>query len=468
MSSDLSSPRRLHPAEIVLAVLDNLREVVLAAVIGLLVGGGSGQMSPLLALVVGVGGVAVAVAAGYVQWINTTYRVAGDALHFRSGVLSPDETTIPIARIQAIDATQGPIQRLFGVHELHVQTAGGGSGGEIVLRAVSDRAARELRDVADLPEPAQVDLPEWRLGAGGLLVTALTAPQIGVILPVVGALAAAGDDLLFGRPGERLVDRLPTDPGGIALVVAGLAAAAFLLSFIGAIVAFGGFVLVRDGDRLRIRRGILQRRAASIPLPRVHAVDVVEGVLRRPFGLASMRMETAGYRSEPAAAQVVVPLLRAGDAGTLLREFVPNLAVDAGPLHRPPGRARRRYLQLPMLAGAACGTAVTTFWSPAWPVIPALVLLGGADGLLRWRAAGWRLDGARIVIRQRLLARRTLVARADRLQEHGLSVSPLQRRGRLASLQVAVGSGRRGRVRHLDRTVAGELFERLRPRTMDA
>jgi putative membrane protein len=467
MSSDLSSPRRLHPAEIVLAMLDNLREVVLAAVIGLLVGGGSGQMSPLLALVVGVGGVAVAVAAGYVRWINTTYRVAGDALHFRSGVLSPDETTIPIARIQAIDATQGPIQRLFGVHELHVQTAGGGSGGEIVLRAVSDRAARDLRDAAGLPEPAQVDLPEWRLGAGGLLVTALTAPQIGVILPVVGGLAAAGDDLLFGRPGERLVDRLPTEPGGIALVVAGLAAAAFLLSFIGAIVAFGGFVLVRDGDRLRIRRGILQRRAASIPLRRVHAVDVVEGVLRRPFGLASMRMETAGYRAEPAAARVLVPLLRTGDAETLLRELVPDLAVEPGPLQRPPRRSRRRYLQLPMLAGAACGTAVTALSPPTWPVIPALALLGGADGLLRWRAAGWRLDGARIVIRQRLLARRTLVARADRLQEHGLSVSPLQRRGRLASLQVAVGSGRRGRVRHLDRTVAGELLERLRPGTMD-
>jgi putative membrane protein len=468
MSSDLSLPRRLHPAEIALAALDNLREVLVAAVIGLLVGGGSGRMSPLLALVVGLGGVGVAVAAGYVRWINTTYRVSGDALHFRRGVLSPDETTIPIARIQAIDATQGPIQRLFGVHELHVQTAGGGSGGEIVLRAVSDLAARELREVAGLPEPAGVDLPEWRLGAGGLLVTALTAPQIGVILPVVGGLAAAGDDLLFGRPGERLLDRLPTDPGGIALVAAALAGAAFVLSFIGAIVAFGGFVLVRDGERLRIRRGVLQRRAASIPLRRVHAVDVVEGLLRRPFGLASIRMETAGYRSEPAVAQILVPLLRVDDAGELLSEFVPGLAVEPGPLQRPPSRARRRYAQLPVLAGTVVGAGVTAVWPAAWPVIPALAILGGAEGVLRWRAAGWRLEGARIVIRQRLLARRTLVARADRLQEHGLRVSPLQRRGRLASFQVAVGSGRRGRVRHLDRNIARELFERLRPTRVHA
>jgi putative membrane protein len=463
MSSDLSVPRRLHPAEIALAALDNLREIVLAAVVGLLVGGGSGNMSPVLALAVGLGGVALAAAAGYVRWSNTTYRVAGGALHFRHGVLSPDEITIPIARIQAIDATQGAIQRLFGVHELHVQTAGGGSGGEIVLRAVSDPAAHELRAVAGLPDPEDVELPEWRLGPGGLLVTALTAPQIGVILPVVGGLAAAFDNVLFGQSGGRLIDRLPTDAGGIVLAVAGLAAAALVISFLGAIVAFSGFVLVRDGDRLRIRRGLLQRRAASIPLARVHAVDVVESLSRRPFGLATLRVETAGYRSEPAAAQTLVPLLPAARANALLEEFVPGLATSDGPLQRPPRRAVRRYALPEALVGALAGGVVTAIWPWTWPILPALALVGGLDGLLRWRAAGWRLDGPRILMRGRVFARRTLIARVDRLQEHELSVSPLQRRGRLATFELAVGSGRTGRVHHLDRAVAGSLFERLRP-----
>jgi putative membrane protein len=302
---------------------------------------------------------------------------------------------------------------------------------------------------------------------GGLLVTALTAPQIGVILPIVGGLAAAGDDLLSRQSGERLLDRLPSEAGGIALVVAALAGAAFLLSFLGAIVAFSGFVLVRDGDRLRIRRGLLQRRAASIPLARVHAIDVVESLLRRPFGLATLRVETAGYRSEPAAAQTLVPLLRVASARTLLEEFVPGLAAETGPLQRPPTRARRRYALLPALAGALVGGAVTAIWPWVWPVLPALVVLGGVEGLLRWRAAGWRLDGARIVIRQRLFARRTLLARVDRLQEHELSVSPFQRRARLASFELAVGSGRTGRLSHLDRAVAGSLFERLRPPAPD-
>jgi putative membrane protein len=470
-----SWPRRLHPAEIVLAALENLREILIAAVVGLVVGGGAG-MPPLVGLLLGLGGVVVAAIAGYVRWSHTTYSVEGGALHFRRGVISPDETSVPLGRIQAIDATQGPVQRLFGVQELHVQTAGGGAEGEIVLRAVSEDAASELRAVAGLPDPVARDLPEWRLGMGALLITAVTAPQLGVILPLVGGFAAAGDDVLFGGgEGERLVDTLADDTGTLILVVIGVAAATLLLSFLGAIVAFAGFTLVRDGDRLRIRRGLLARRAASVPLARVHAVDVVEGVLRRPFGLASLRMETAGYRSEAAAAQTLLPLVRVRDVPRLLAEFAPALAEEGGEavtdrpalpaLRPPPPRARRRYALPPALAGAALGAVLTAVVPAAWAAVPLLAVLGAADGLLRHRSAGWRDDGRRLMVRRRVVARRTLLARVDRLQEHGLRASPLQRRSGLADFEAAVGSGRTGRVRHLEAGVAGALFERLRPAT---
>jgi putative membrane protein len=489
----LSHPRHLHPAEVVLAALENLREILIAAVVGLLVGGGAGGMGPFAGLMFALGGVVVAAVIGYVRWRHTTYSVAGEALHLRRGVISPDETSVPLGRVQAIDANQGPVQRLFGVQELHVQTAGGGSEGEIVLRAVSDAAASELRAIAGLPDPVARDLPEWRLRPGALVVTALTAPQLGVILPLVGVFAAAGDDVLFGGgEGEQLIDKLIDDPGLLVLVVIAVAGAALLLSFAGAIVAFAGFSLVRDGDRLRIRRGLLARRAASVPLARVHAVDVVEGVLRRPFGLASVRMETAGYRSEAAAAQTLLPLVRVRDVPALLAEFVPALApggaADGSPgaaparsagapldapaepsllppsLERPPARARRRYALPPALAGAALGAVLTVFLPVAWPAIPLLALLGAADGLLRHRSAGWADDGRRLVLRGRVLARRTLLARVDRLQEHGLRASAFQRRAALADFEAAVGSGRTGRVRHLEASVAGALFERLRPR----
>ena len=332
-----------------------------------------------------------------------------------------------------------------------------------MLRAVSAEATRVLRAEAGLAEPEARDLPEWRLSPRGLVAAALTTPQIGVLLPLVGGLAALFDDLLLTERGNsRLIDRLPDDPVGIALVAAAVAGATLIVSFLGAVVAFSGFTLVRDGERLQIRRGFLQRRAASIPLARVHAVDVIESLARRPFGLAAVRVETAGYRSEAAAAQTLFPLVRLADVPALLGEFVPALAGTSGPLEGPPARSRRRYVLPPMLLGAALGAAATLVLSDLWPAIPVLAALGLGWGLLRHRAAGWRLDDGRVVVRHGALARRTLIARSDRLQEHDLSASVLQRRAELADIAVAVGSGRTGSVRHLERRVAGALFERLR------
>ncbi len=459
------SPRHLHVAEVVLAALDNLREILVGLVLGLLAGSGR---SPLLGLMLGLAGVAVAVTVGYLRWRHTTYWVAGRALHLRRGVFTPDDTSIPLGRVQAIDGVQGPIQRLFGVQALHVQTAGGGSEGEIVLRAVAAGEASRLRSIVGLPDPGAHAAPAWRLGGGALVVAALTAPQLGVILPIVGAAAAAAQDLLSPDEGERLLGQLPDDAGGLALLAAALACAALLLSVVGGVVAFAGFTVTQDEQRLRIRRGLLQRRTASLPLARVHAVDVVEGVLRRPFGLASVRIETAGYRREGSAAQTLLPLVRVGDVPRLLAELTPALgAAPDVPLRRPPARARRRYALPPALAGAGLGIALAVAlpgaWPGAWPVIPALALAGAADGLLRHRAAGWSDDGRHLVVRRRLVARRTLVARVDRLQEHGVSASLLQRRADLADFHAAVGSGRTGRVDHLEGADARLLFERLRP-----
>jgi putative membrane protein len=452
-------------AEVFLAAVDNLREILVGLVLGVIAGSGG---SPLLGLVLGLAGVGVALTVGYQRWRHTRYWVRTGALHLRQGVFTPDETSIPLGRIQAIDSAQGPIQRLFGVQALHVQTAGGGSEGEIVLRAVDAAEASRLRSVVGLPDPGPETGPAWRLSGGSLLVAALTAPQLGVILPVLGAAAAAGQDLFSASEGEHLLDRAPHSAGALALIAAALAGAALVVSVIGAVVAFAGFAVTQDDGRLRIRRGLLQRRTASLPLARVHAVDVVEGVLRRPFGLASVRIETAGYRKEGTAAQTLLPLVRMADVPRLLTTLTPALGSGLDvPLQRPPARARRRYALPPAIVGAVLGAGVTVALagaSPAaWAAIPALALAGAAEGRLSYPAAGWSDDGRHLVIRRRVIARRTLVARVDRLQEHSTTASLLQRRADLADFHAAVGSGRTGRVDHLEAADAQRLFERLRP-----
>lgn len=63
-------------------------------------------------------------------WEMRWYMVSDQSLRIREGLLKLDERTMTIANIQNMAVRQGPIQKLFGLADLEVHTAGGGSGGE--------------------------------------------------------------------------------------------------------------------------------------------------------------------------------------------------------------------------------------------------------------------------------------------------------------------------------------------------
>lgn len=468
-----SEPQKLHPAAIGVLALGALRDAALPIIV-LLFTAVAGDGLDAGALERGAAylvlGVAAASLAGFMRWRSTSYTVDEHGVHWESGIVRKKQTTVPLDRIQGLDTVAGPVQRLFGVVAVHVQTAGGGAKGEVVLDAVGAAAVERLREAVRgrRPEvvedaPAGRDLAERRLSRRDGLITALTAGQLGVILPSLAVAFQLFTNIFQNEQGVEEASRLAPDTlGGWELAIGALILAAWAISVAGSLVAFAGFTVTRDGERLRIRRGLLQRTEVALPVRRVHAVRVVEGVLRRPFGLATLRVEVAGYAEEAAAARTLFPLLRRGEVEPFLAALLPELADDPGGLEPPPARAARRYVLPKTVAGLVVGGAAWVLF-PAiapWPLLVAPLL--ALDGWLDYRAAGWRLRDGRLVMRSRRLAWSTLLTPAARLQQHSIAQSPLQRRARLADLAVAVGKGGHAQVRNLELPVAAELWERLR------
>ncbi|HYD83573.1 MAG TPA: PH domain-containing protein, partial [Opitutus sp.] len=56
------------------------------------------------------------------------YIVTDRSLRIRSGLVSMQESTMSFANIQQVTVSQGPLQRLLGIADVRVQSAGGGSG----------------------------------------------------------------------------------------------------------------------------------------------------------------------------------------------------------------------------------------------------------------------------------------------------------------------------------------------------
>ena len=464
----MSAPRRLHPAGIAVYAVAALREgalPLLALLVAAVAGGGLDSRALLRGAALAAAATLLATLLGVLRWLGTTYWVSPGAIHFRRGLLSVKEIDVPLSRLESLDTVQGPVQRLFGVQALHVQTAGGGAGGEIVLEAIGAGEVAALRAlVADrLPEAPEAAGPERALGRRELLVAALTSGQIGVILPVLAGLSQLFDDVLFGRRGgDGASGLLPDTFAEWALAGAALLAVAWLLSVLGAVVAFAGFTVARREDRLRIRRGFGQRREVTLPVGRVRAVRVVEGLLRRPFGLATVRVEVTGHAKEPAAARTLFPLLRrcgrAGLPGAARCPSWPRSSTGSplrprdrggGICSRPP-RPGSRPARWPPLSSPApargrcsrcCPPRVTAGCAGAPP--------GGGSRTAAWRCAGAR-SHARPCSRRRRTASRTRSRR-----------SVLQRRAGLADLEVEFGKATNAGIRHLDEAVARRLWEAL-------
>ena len=61
--------------------------------------------------------------------LDPSNMVVDRSLRIREGVLIVREMTINFANIQNIAISQGPLQRVLGISDLRLETAGGGGGG---------------------------------------------------------------------------------------------------------------------------------------------------------------------------------------------------------------------------------------------------------------------------------------------------------------------------------------------------
>ena len=85
---------------------------------------------------------AVAPGRRYRAW---GYRIDAEELHIAYGVWTLVQTVVPLARVQHIDVSQGPIERSFGVCRLVLHTAGT-MHSRVVLPGLRRETAEAIRD----------------------------------------------------------------------------------------------------------------------------------------------------------------------------------------------------------------------------------------------------------------------------------------------------------------------------------
>jgi putative membrane protein len=487
-----SEGRRLHPASILIGVpLVQLLRALAVPTLAVLAGRRGGDLTTLLLLAV----VAVGLGVRVLAWQRFRWAFDGAVVRVEQGVVSRSRRVVGVERVQQVELDRPLVQRLLGVATLRIETAGSDAGPEIELRVLGLRDALRLRDALQSPAAARTEA-RGSSGSGGT-IDEDGGPVLRVPLRRVALAAVTGAQLLLapalllglvplaGDRTEELVDaalaRLLAVGSGAALPgigtwIAGAAAvsvAALVTALAVAVVRDGGFVVLRSGDDLVLRRGLLGTRESTVPRHRVQVVRVTANPLRRALGVASVRIHSAGGSAGGGAGadggrRAVVPLVTDAELPALIDDLMPG-HVTLPPLRAHPPAARRRALirrvrgLATVLAPAAAGVVLLDPDGPGPALLlavgAALVLLQVPLARMEHRALGHGVGDGVLVARHGTLTRRLDVAPLARLQGVTVRASWFQRRRDLATVRAHV-AGPGGDV--VVRDAATQDAERLR------
>jgi len=430
------------------------------------------------------------------QWQAMSYSARGGAITLSTGLLEKSERTIQVERVQSVDTLETPIGRVLGISELQIATAGAAQ--PITIPAISGEEAQRLREWIETnrartdslgSEPDQTEASTdsatsnvvHHMSGRDVLLAGLTAGRIAPALAISAAAWRFGSDILP----DSILERVPIDPDRLtpASIVALIAAAAVLawgLSIAGAALSLWNFTVQRTPDSLILTRGLLDRKQNTIPVQRIQAISIVEGVLRQPFGFASVMLESAARPHGPDESghtRHLLPFVRTRAIPQLIEAALPELAwTDTGiEWQRLPARARSRYL-VPVVRDFVLALTVTCAvlavvprveWWYGLSLLP-LMPVWLVFGYLQFRDARWSIDlDDRLFVQQRSIDKTLTVTRGRRVQVGELSSNPLQRRAHLGSLTLRLATiGGRGTMvlKHLDIEDGERLLAMLGPR----
>lgn len=476
--SDLQAPRvsewqRLHPSAVAVWAVERLR----AALFGLIAAGASRRFWVIGLVSVGI--LVLGVGMAVLRQRRFRFRIEGDALVIRDGVIQVRHTVIPLERIQSVDIVEKLRHRIFGVVELRAEAVGGQQA-EASLVALSKDEAEGLRRRLLRLQQVDVDRVEpipvlAKLGPRDLVLAGITGGRVAVFAVLLGYL----DDLLPGDVFELLFRRAfeRAESGGSLVlylllplvIIVGISVA---LSLAATAFRYWDFTVTREHERLVITRGLFDKRRSAIPLKRLQAVRVVENPIRRLLKLASLTVVVAGYsgpREEIEETSMLLPIASRDRAVAIAAELTGVPEIAARRFDRFPARSL-----VPRFIASLVGPSV--LFGPVALVeasIPgsrsSIALYGLIIGLALafLSVAGWRAKGLAlsippqfILFRSGAIFRRTIFIPLANVQNLSVRSGPVSRVLSLATLTFGVPkvptttSG-------LDRTVAFNSFEAL-------
>ncbi|WP_188756169.1 PH domain-containing protein [Microbacterium album] len=439
----------------------------------------------LLALLITFGVLVVLVLAFWLVWRFQQFRVTGEHVEVRKGIVFRSHRRAPLDRVQGVNLTRPFPARLIGMAKLEVVGAGTDANVDLeylattraeavradILRLASGlRAARQTaREGGQAPQGARGQLVgTLNEGVSGLIEgvdLADVAPESVVKIPtgrLIGSQAISGVIwlgfflLIFAVVMAFMVPIAianADDGGWLVLLGAALGTG---IPLVIAVVAITWaqisrslrYAIAPTPDGVRITYGLFTTVTETLPPGRVFAVEVSQSLLWRPFGWWTVKVNRMSGKSamqqQSGSAQqfsVVLPVGTREDVQRVLALVVPDAPVTDLPLVWEHG-----------ILGPVSGDPYRTMPRRARWRRP-----------FSWRRHGYAVTPYALLLRRGRMWRKLAIFPLARLQGVSVAQGPVDRLQGVAWGQAHTVAGPvSGQVVGLDRADALAMFDEVR------
>ncbi|TFD87866.1 PH domain-containing protein [Cryobacterium serini] len=409
-----------------------------------------------------IGGVLVVIlVVFYLSWRMHTFRVTGEIVEVRSGLVFRSNRKARLDRVQGVNLTRPLIPRLFGAARLQITVAG--QDGNVELAYLGSKLADDLRrdilhlasglrqakqpaaapDASVASAPAVDGAPTSHSALGDFATARFNEfrapeldpdaapPQSVVRIPprrLIGSVVLSGFTVFLLLASVGLLISVIAGSSGWVLV-------AVLPGLIGSVGYYFSritktlrFSIAGTPDGVRVGYGLLSTSSQTLPPGRIHAIEVSQPILWRRFGWWQISINTAGQTSgrssTPVTGTTLLPVGTLADVEKVLQLALPDFDMVT----------HRALIENGMLGGRKRDAGIADFYSNA----PARAVW------LRpfsWWRTGWAVSGSVALIRRGVLSRDLILVPLARMQGVRISQGAIRRRLRLASAALHTVAG---------------------------
>lgn len=452
---------KIHPLTILIELSRIIKRLLFAfifVIISLFTGGSAESNMEFFATGLGV----IVVIPAVIRYFTFGYSVSKGNLLIKSGLVTKNNRTIPLSRIQNINLSRSLLHRMLGLVDLDIETASG-SKAEASISALTEEQAKILRAqlLQQTPKLTSVIHEErnkkliYKPSFYELFLAGASENRLAAILAALAGLNIFGQGAmedLIEKQGKNFLNLQAISKNAILLGIAAFAIMLFIgwiTSIVSTFFKYYGFELTdEEGGRVKRSYGLFQHVENVLLLKRIQTAVFQQNIIQKWLKICKLFVSTAGQmghnkKSEDGTVQtldtpVLTPVLKIDSFPTLLNLVLPQFNPNNEEKIRIPKQTIWRHTRSGILTAIVL-TVPTIFFIKWWAIAVffGLLLLSAFSGLLHHKIAYFAQTNDIVTTAFGWFTFRKFFLPTSKVQAITVRQSPAQRRLGLASLDLA-------------------------------